>query len=70
MDLETKAYIDKKLTKVIIPGAFNATQAAKYLGVGRTTFYNWRSQGLVRPKFINGVQRYLRKDLDRLLEGA
>lgn len=46
------------------------TDAAKYLGVSRRTFYRWKEKGIVKVYTLGpGIKRVKREDLDRLLEG-
>jgi hypothetical protein len=52
---------------VMAPAAFKADDAAKYLGIGRTKLLEYRSAGLLKTVDIGGGPKYLRKDLDRLI---
>lgn len=49
-------------------GWYNATDAAKYLGIDRTTFYRWRKKYHIPFAMIDGVIRYGQKDLDKFME--
>lgn len=49
-------------------GWYNATNAAKYLGVDRTTFYRWKKRYCIPFSMIDGVIRYGKKDLDKFME--
>lgn len=49
-------------------GWYNATNAAKYLGVNRTTFYKWRKKYDIPFAMVDGVIRYGQKDLDKFME--
>ena len=50
----------------------SAYQAAKYLGIGYTSFYEWKKkEDFTIPSYlhpISGKQRYLKEDLDKILE--
>ncbi len=49
------------------PQYFTITDAARYLGISRTSMYSWLDQGLV-PIYTGptGVRRIYRADLDAL----
>jgi hypothetical protein len=51
----------------IKPAAFDAKDAAKYLGIGRTKLHEMRVAGLIVPVDVEGCPRYLRKHLDKYL---
>jgi hypothetical protein len=50
-----------------IPAAFDATEAAKYIGIGRTKLFEYRDSGAIKTVDVGGRPKYLRKDLDKLL---
>jgi hypothetical protein len=50
-----------------IPAAFDADDAAKYIGIGRTKLFEYRDSGAIKTTNVGGRPKYLRKDLDRLL---
>jgi hypothetical protein len=50
-----------------IPAAFDAEDAAKYIGIGRTKLFELRDSGDVKTVEVGGRPKYLKKDLDRLL---
>lgn len=51
------------------PLTCNATEAAKRLGISRSTFYKVLRAGVIKPYHPwKGAPRYLVKDLERLCE--
>ena len=46
------------------PGYLKATEASKYLGVSRSTFYDWIKKHDIPTVEIDGVKRYSRQSLD------
>lgn len=51
-------------------GKYSETQAARLLGVNRSTLYRWKRLGYIkpRPQRHNGWPRYLGRDLLTLFE--
>lgn len=49
-------------------GRYNETQAAKKLGVNRSTLYRWKRKGIIKPSIQkhNGWPSYLGRDLLKL----
>jgi hypothetical protein len=54
-------------TVSFIPAAFDAADAAKYIGIGRTKLFEYRDARRIRTHEVGGRPKYYRKDLDRLL---
>lgn len=50
-----------------VPAAFDAEDAAKYIGVGRTKLFELRDEGKIKTVEVGGRPKYLKKDLDKLL---
>jgi hypothetical protein len=50
-----------------LPAAFDADDAAKYIGIGKTKLFQLRDAGKIKPHNVGGRPKYYRKDLDRLL---
>lgn len=48
-------------------GWFNATDAAAYMGISKHIFYKWLNQGKITFSMIDGIKRYSKKELDRVL---
>lgn len=51
-----------------LPLTFNATDAAAYIGVGRTRFYQLESLGRFRAVDMGRAKVYRRADLDRYVD--
>ena len=51
-----------------LPLTMNATDAAKYVGVSRDTFYKLTALGKVRAVDLGGTKVYRRADLDRYVD--
>ncbi len=49
-------------------GYFNIGEAANYCGISRSTFDKWRKEGRIAPHIINGIVRFARSDLDRMMQ--
>jgi hypothetical protein len=63
---------DANGTVSFVPAAFDATNAAKYLGIGVTKLEEYRkpkdgSPSRIKTHLVGGRPKYYRKDLDRLL---
>ena len=56
------SYIERE--SISIP--LTAKQAAVYLGVSASTMTNYRSRGLIKQVYRNGLKGYDRTDLDKL----
>lgn len=50
-----------------LPAAFDAADAAKYCGIGKTKLFEYRDAGRLKTHEVGGRPKYYRKDLDRLL---
>lgn len=66
-------FLSKKEARSLIKkyasqGYFNVGEAANYCGVSRSTFDNWRKQGMITPRIVCGVVRFAREDLDRMMK--
>lgn len=49
----------------LFPALLNATEAARYLNLGRTAFYAAHRQGHIpQPVYVGTVQRWSRSELD------
>lgn len=48
-------------------GWINQTNARKYLGVSKATFYYWEKAGKIPFSMIDGIKRYSKKDLDAMM---
>lgn len=46
---------------------FNATQAAKALGISRRTFYRWKENGNLKLNPIGKLKRYRSSDIAKIL---
>lgn len=45
-----------------------ATDAAKYLSIGKTTFYRWCEVYNIKFYLVGGIKRYSKKDLRAFME--
>jgi ribosomal protein L30E len=53
---------------VTIPLLLNATQSAKYIGMGRNQFYAAVRTGKIKAVLAEGTKKYRRKDLETYVE--
>lgn len=58
---------DSQGTISFVPAAFDAADAAKYIGIGKTKLFEYRDAGKIKTHDVGGRPKYYRKDLDRLL---
>ena len=65
---EIKAFIKKAVQEYALKKYLKVGEAASYLGVGTTTFWDWRKRGLIKTTFIDGIQLFDREDLDKFVE--
>lgn len=49
------------------PGYLKAGEASKYLGVSKTTFYEWIKKHGIKTVEIDGVKRYSKQSLDNFM---
>ena len=56
------SYIEREAVSIPL----TAKQAAVYLGVSSSTITNYRSRGLIKPVYRNGLRGYDRVELDKL----
>lgn len=45
-------------------------EAAEYMGVARSTIYNWEKKGLIKMHRIEGISRIKKADLDKLFKDS
>lgn len=58
---------DAQGTVSFVPAAFDAKNAADYIGIGTTKLDEYRKAGRIKTHVVGGRPKYYRKDLDRLL---
>lgn len=59
---------DAVQTSISAPAYMNASKAAQYLGVSRSTFYNWTKKHSIQTINIDGTKAYSRVALDNFMK--
>lgn len=58
---------DSNGTVSFLPAAFDAANAAAYIGIGKTKLAEYKDANRIRTYDVGGRPKYYRADLDRLL---
>jgi hypothetical protein len=67
MSIMIQSKVDEAISKIsdlYFKELVSINEACKYLDVTKQCLHNWKSQGLVTPKYLGSKPYYSRRDLD------